>query len=179
MVGMFKVLLSSLLLATFTAAQTLFGIDTPSSTVWWVDQGQNTMSWECHAVPTISNFTVIINNTNQAVLPGNLAIIAQLDNADCSYALQINQTVATGYTLVFADPFNNTNVYAASQQFEIKALGAAYPATSAVAANGTATSTVSSSPTARSKSSALGAHNPSSVGLAGLMGLLVAAVLGA
>jgi len=40
-------------------------------------------------------------------------------------------TPATGYTLVFADPIDQTKIYAVSPQFEVKALGATYPASSA------------------------------------------------
>ena len=35
MVGLFKALLSPLLLATFAASQNVFDIFTPSSTIWW------------------------------------------------------------------------------------------------------------------------------------------------
>jgi len=182
MVGLFKVL-PSLVLASFAAAQaTLFKITQPSSSIWWVAESQNVMAWDCQADPSISNFTVLINNTTPAVLSGSLAIISQLDNNICSYALsqsQVNQAAATGYMLVFANPLNNSDVYATSELFEIKALGSAYPTTSSsLAASGTATSSSSSSATP-STAAALGAHNPSSIGLAGVMGLLVAAVLGA
>jgi len=180
MVGLFKVL-PSLLLATFAAAQDLFAITQPSSEIWWVAKSSNVMTWDCQTDPSITNFTVLINNTNPAVLAAPLAFIAMLANSDCSYAVsqnQVNEGPATGYTLLFADPLNNTNVYATSQLFEIKALGSAYPTTTGLAASGTATSSSSSSATP-SKAAALGAHNPSAMGLAGVMGLLVAAVLGA
>jgi len=140
------------------------------------------MRWNCQTQPSITEFTVLINNTNPATLAGPLAFIAELANDDCSYAVsqnQVNQPAATGYTLIFANPLNNSDIYTTSQLFEIRALGSAYPTTSSgLAASGTATSTSSSSATP-SNAAALGAHNPSSIGLAGVMGLLVAAVLGA
>jgi len=184
MVGLFKVL-PSLLLATFAAAD-LFSIYAPSSSVWWVANSQNVFAWDCNANPGITSFTVLINNVNPAVLEGPLAFIAQLNYTTCSYAVsqyQVNQTVGTGYTLIFGDIFNETNVYATSQEFEIRALGSAYPTTTTVVSGGStampsSSSSASSSPSP-SKAAALGAHNPSAIGLAGVMGLLVAAVLGA
>jgi len=185
MVGLFKVL-PSLLLATFAAAD-LFSIYAPSATVWWVANSQNVFAWDCNANPGIQNFTVLINNVNPAVLQGPLAFIAILDYNICSYAVsqdQVNQTAGTGYTLIFGDIFNETNVYATSQQFEIRPLGSAYPTTTAVVSGGStampsSSSSASGGSPSPSKAAALGAHNPSAIGLAGVMGLLVAAVLGA
>ena len=42
-----------------------------------------------------------------------LAIIAQENNFDCSKTItqdQANQPAGTGYTILLADPLNNTNV---------------------------------------------------------------------
>ena len=54
-----------------------------------------------------------IANTDPKILPAPLPFIAQQNNFDCSKSItqdQINQPVATGYTIIFADPLNNTNV---------------------------------------------------------------------
>ena len=75
-----------------------------------------------------------------------MAILANLNNADCSHTITTQQaalTPSTGYTLVFADQTDQTKVlpnlilelpmsvlkipfqiYATSQEFEVKALGA-------------------------------------------------------
>jgi hypothetical protein len=61
----------------------------------------------------IHNFVVAcrLNNTNPTVLTAAEAIVAQVPNADCSHTIttqQANLTPATGYTLVFADPIDQT-----------------------------------------------------------------------
>jgi len=105
--------------------------------LWWVAQSENTIVWSCHtSVPSSTNqaFQLLLNNTNPTVLTAAEAIVALVPNADCSHTIttqQANLTPGTGYTLVFADPIDQTKIYAVSQPFEVKALGATYPATSA------------------------------------------------
>jgi len=187
MVGLFKALLPPLLLATFAAAQnsTSFSILTPSASIWWVAQSENVMSWDCKSPQAIADvdFTILIQTpTTPPTLP--LAIIAIQKNDACTITVshdKSNQAPGTGYVLLLANTLNNTDVYATSQPFEIKALGSLYPSqvsSSASAASGT--DAASSSATASSKNSAsLGSHSPSFLGLTGIMGLLTVAFLGA
>ncbi|KXN82758.1 hypothetical protein AN958_02197 [Leucoagaricus sp. SymC.cos] len=148
-------------LTLFTLAASLVGfaaadlqITNPSSSSWWVAQSANNLAWTCHDSPA-DNFTVMITNTNPSVLSGSQAIIAIQSNFDCSKLITQEQsahTPATGYQILFANPFNATQIYAQSEQFEIKPLGSAYPATtsnagasptgsgSAAGASGTGTS---------------------------------------
>lgn len=184
MVGLFKKILLPLLFATFAAAANL-EVTEPSTDIWWVAQSTNVMAWNCQSQVNqpnpINNFTVLINNVNPSVLAGPLAFIAIQELDQCSITVspnQVNQPASSGYILLLADDFNNTNVYATSQQFEIRPLGSAYPSqvsSSSSVASGTATSSPSASP---SSGSALGVHSPSFLGLAGLMGLMAAGMLG-
>jgi hypothetical protein len=50
---------------------------------------------------------------DQNVFPGNLAIIPQQPNADCSKQItqdQVNQPAGTGYIIKFANPVNSSDV---------------------------------------------------------------------
>lgn len=54
-----------------------------------------------------------IANSNPSVLASSLAIVAQQPNYDCSETIsqhQISQPAASGYTLMFANPLNNSDV---------------------------------------------------------------------
>jgi len=123
-------------LVSSAAAQ--FQILAPGGTnLWWVAQSENIIAWTCHTdVPASTNnaYQLLLNNTNPTILTSAEAIVANVNNADCSHTITTQQadlTPATGYTLIFADPINQTKIYAVSQQFEVKALGASYPPSSA------------------------------------------------
>jgi len=181
MVGLFKAL-PSLLLATLAAAADLI-ITVPSSTQYWVAKSSNVLTWDCKHNP-FNNFTVLIANLNTSILPASLAFIAIQENDQCSIVVPqdlVNQPADTGYTILFANTLNNSAVYTTSELFEIKPLGSLYPnqvASLSSTASGTAGTT--SSPSATStKSGALGMYSPSFIGLAGVMGLLAAGILGA
>ncbi|KAI1798047.1 hypothetical protein LXA43DRAFT_1056290 [Ganoderma leucocontextum] len=126
--------LSATLVALAGSAAAQLSILTPGGPdLWWIAQSDNVITWTCKTSP-YTNFTVLIINSDPNVLVSPLAFIAQQNNFDCSELItkdRINLTPATGYAIQLADPLNNTNVYAQSQPFEIKALGAAYPASSA------------------------------------------------
>lgn len=141
------------------------------------------MSWDCKSPQAIAvvDFTVLIQSPN---VPSPLAIIAIQQNADCSINVsqeKANQAPGTGYVLLLANPLNNTDVYATSQPFEIKALGSQYPSQvspSSSAASGTAAASSTAS-AGSTNSASLGSHSPSFLGLTGILGLLTAGLLGA
>jgi len=183
MLGLFEALLLPLLLATFAAAQNSFQIIQPSSSIWWVAKSTNDMSWDCKSPQALAaiQFTVLINHTSFAAA---LAIIAIQLNSDCSITVsqdKANQPPGTGYTVLLANPLNNTDVYATSEPFEIKPLGSLYPSqvsSSASAVSGSATASSSASASS-SNAATLSSHNPSFLGLTGIMGLLTVGLLGA
>jgi len=181
MVGLFKALLPSLFLATFVVAQS-FKITAPSSKIWWVAGGQNTLVWACNSdeaqadqKQTGGYFTVVIFHPKY--FPQGFAIIAQEPNADCEKSIsldQLNQEPGENFTIALTDTRNNSNIFAISEPFEIKPLGSLYPSqvsSSASAAGGTATAS-SASASATHNSAALSSHSPSFFGLTGIIGLL-------
>ncbi|KAH8993609.1 hypothetical protein EDB86DRAFT_2805513 [Lactarius hatsudake] len=142
-------------LALFTLVSTLVGaavadfhfISPGGPDLWWVAQSQNTLVWSCNDSPPATAYQLLVNNTNPTILAAAEAIVANIQNSDCSHTITVQQAVltpATGYTLIFADTLDQTKIYATSEAFEVKALGAAYPPTSATP-TGSATSTSGSS----------------------------------
>jgi len=186
MVGLFKALLPSLLLATFAVAQNDFNVTNPTSSSWWVAKSTNVMSWDCQnsQAKTDNNFTILIKNADQNILSGELAIIAIQNNFQCTVTIsqnQANQLAATGYTLLFANTLNSSDVYTSSQPFEIKPLGSLYPSqVSSSASAASATAAASTASASSNSGAAYNSHSPSFLGLAaGIMGLLTAGLLGA
>ncbi|KAL0958496.1 hypothetical protein HGRIS_000639 [Hohenbuehelia grisea] len=118
------------------AAAVPFQIYTPGPNNWWVAKSQNILAWTCNDAPAQS-YTVMLKIPGQA---SPLPIIAIVKNDACSIVIpeQVNQAAQGGYTIQLADTLNSTKVFAESQPFEIKALGAAYPATTASAPGATA-----------------------------------------
>lgn len=148
----------ALALAAFvtSAAAQLTILSPGGPDLWWVAQSQNTVIWTCDTSP-YSTFTVLIDNSDPKILTSELAIIAQQENFDCSETIsqyQVTMPAASGYTLIFANPLNNTDVYAQTQPFEIKALGATYPAASATPTGGSSATVSGSSSAAASGASA-------------------------
>jgi len=130
------VMISRLAIASTAAA--LFGvaladlqITNPASNLWWVAKSQNVLTWSCKD-SSFSSFTVLIGNKDQNVLTAPIAIIGIQNNFDCSKIITqdvASQPAGVGYTILLANPVNISQVYATSQEFEIKPLGSAYPAT--------------------------------------------------
>ncbi|KAF8908542.1 hypothetical protein CPB84DRAFT_1843438 [Gymnopilus junonius] len=117
-------------------------VTSPSSSIWWVAKSQNVLSWTC-ANTTFPQFTVLVANSDPTILVSPLAIIAQQDNFDCSIIVtqdQSNQAAGQGWTILLANPLNNTDVYATSQPFEIKPLGSLYPSQVTPTANASSAS---------------------------------------
>jgi len=121
--------------------------------LWWVAQSQNDIVWTCQTSP-YQNFTILIANSNPDVLVSPFAFVAEQPNYDCSEEIsqyQLTQPAASNYTIQFANILNSSDIYATSEPFEIKALGASYPPASATP-TGTATSSASGTNSASSAS---------------------------
>jgi len=183
--------LTAFALFGFSAAADLEIISPGGSDLWWVAQSSNTLLWNCAESP-YSNFTVLLGNSNAGILAAPIAVIAVEENYECSKTItqdQANFTAATGYTILLANTLNNTDVYATSQPFEIKALGSTYPASSATPMNAaSATSAPSGTGTGSSSSSSASATTSSTSSKSGAVastfvgtwtaGLLVMAMMG-
>jgi hypothetical protein len=98
--------------------------------LWWLQGQDNNVVWTC-STSTVQTFTVWLNNTDVAkTISAITAIVAVEQNYNCAQLIAANLNnapVGTGYTIVFTDITNATNVYAVSDPFEIKALSAGYP----------------------------------------------------
>ncbi|KAJ3504144.1 hypothetical protein NLJ89_g8095 [Agrocybe chaxingu] len=108
MVRLFKAI-PALFLATLAAAD--LEILRPNSNVWWVAQSLNEIAWTCNDSP-YSQFTILVNNTDPTVLVSPMAVIDIQQNFQCSITIsqnQANQPAGTGWTLLFANPFNSTD----------------------------------------------------------------------
>jgi len=167
--------LPTLLLASFAAAQ--LTITRPSASVWWVAKSLNEIVWTCKT-STKETFTVLVNNKDPKILTSPLAVIAIQQNYQCSITItqdQANQPAGTGWTVIFANPLNNTEVYATSEEFEIKPLGSTYPPQGSPTDTNTSASATASSPSSINKSGALslkaglGAIGLAALGVAGLV----------
>jgi hypothetical protein len=131
--------------------------------LWWVAQSQNTIVWTCNNNPPATTYQLLVNNTNPTILDAAEAIVANVPNSDCSFSITVQQAVltpATGYTAILADALDQTKIYATSQPFEVKALGAAYPPASATP-SGTTSSTASSSGSSSASGSTSSSTNKS------------------
>ncbi|VDC07415.1 unnamed protein product [Peniophora sp. CBMAI 1063] len=171
-----RALAAASLVASAAAADSFSILAPGGPDVWWVAQSANTLTWACHTNPPATVFQLLINNTNQDILVSPMAILANLNNADCSHTITTQQaalTPSTGYTLVFADQTDQTKIYATSQEFEVKALGATYPAASATPTEGSASATGSATGTAGSSAASTTASTAasSSSNTSGAMGL--------
>jgi len=101
--------------------------------LWWLADQQNNLIWTC-GESTFPTFTVWINNSDITLLTAITALISIEQNYNCEQGVGSNlltAPVGKGYTIVLTDPSNATNVYAVSDEFEIKPLSAGYPASSA------------------------------------------------
>ncbi|PSR78573.1 hypothetical protein PHLCEN_2v7320 [Hermanssonia centrifuga] len=120
------------------------------------------------------NYVVRVANAGQPAIAGGQAIIAIENNFDCSKTItadELNFPAGSGYTVQLANPLNNTDVYAVSQEFEIKPLGAAYPASSATptleSTTGSSSATSTGSGSGTSTSPTTSATGNSAAGLKG------------
>ncbi|KIY47122.1 hypothetical protein FISHEDRAFT_45945 [Fistulina hepatica ATCC 64428] len=146
--------------------------------LWWVADSSNVISWSCEASP-YSNFSIYLSNTNVDILTGPIGIIAVQENYDCSKEVtqqQADQPAATGYSILFTNPLNTSQIWAQSEAFEIKALGAAYPTTTVT--GGSSSATGSSSGSASTSSSSSGSGLKSNAAVSAMTAPLMAAAVG-
>jgi len=126
------------------------------------------------------NFTVVLANQDPTKW-APLGIIAIEQNFDCSKTITPdlqNAPVGTGYLIQFANTLNISDIYAASQPFEIKPTSAGYPASSATPqATGAASSSGSSSSGSSQPTGT--AQKPSGAGKTATAGLGAAAAVAA
>jgi len=136
------------------------------SSLWWVDDADNNLVWDC-SDKTYDQFNVLIANTNVNVLAAPLPIIATLPNYVCSKLILstlLSVPAATGYTIQLTNIFNDTDIYATSEPFEIKPAGSSYPASTATPSPGSTSGTPSSTSGGSKPSSSTSANKGNSSG---------------
>jgi len=155
------------------------------STLWWIANSDNTLLWDC-SDKTHDQFNVLIANSNPSALVAPLPIIPTLQNFVCSKlipAAQLpNLPAATGYTIQLTNIFNNTDIYATSEPFELKSVGSAYPDSSATPGSGSSSRTPSSTSSGSSPSSSTNnsssSNNGGSKNVLSALGAFAAIVVG-
>ncbi|KAJ7599198.1 hypothetical protein C8J56DRAFT_815573 [Mycena floridula] len=151
--------------------------------LWWVAQSINTLAWTCNDPQAKPQYTIVLANPDPKILTAPQAIIAIENNFDCSKTItadQIGTFVGPNFTVQLANILNQTDVYAESQPFEIKPVGALYPtSTPAVqTATGTVASAAASSTSAdTSKNGASSLVQSSSIGLTAVGAAILGLVL--
>ncbi|KAF8547720.1 hypothetical protein OG21DRAFT_1501438 [Imleria badia] len=164
--------------AFVAAASAQLQILDPSPSLWWVSGAQNNLVWNCNSV-SYSDYTVVLSNSNTAILSAPLALIADVPNYDCSYAVTAQQSAtlvaSTTWTIALASNVNISDIYA-STQFEVKAAGSPYPVSTSSAASGTATGTGSGASPSSTSSSKTGAASANYIPVG--MSMVAALVLG-
>jgi len=133
--------------------------------LWLVAQSENVIVWTCNDSPPATVYQLLVNNTNPTILAAPEAIVANVPNPDCSFTLttqQANLVAATGYTFIFADTLDQTKIYATSQPFEVKALGASYPPASATPTDSGSSSTSTSASGSSTASGSTSSSSPKS-----------------
>ncbi|KAH9962175.1 hypothetical protein BC827DRAFT_231491 [Russula dissimulans] len=179
---------SFIILGAFVASTTANFLYNPGGeNLWWVSNSSNNIAFYCNINPLASQYTVLLNHPT---FTSPQALVAVLQNADCTHTIDATLCdfpSSTNYTVLLADTLNNTNVYATSSPFEIKAQGSQYPPASNTPTDGLASSTgtvsgsstvsgsgSSSSPTSTAKSnSALPTFKVSAAGVLAAIGVAV------
>ncbi|KAH9974126.1 hypothetical protein BGW80DRAFT_1305348 [Lactifluus volemus] len=182
-------LASFVILGTFVgSAAAVFEIISPGGeSLWWVAESANTIVWTCRDDAPATAYTLLLNNSNPAILPTFEAIVANIANADCSHTITTQQaalTPAQGYTLMLADSLDETKIYATSKSFEVKALGASYPPASATptdnpsastsgSGSGTASGSGASATSTKSSNGAFATFEISAAGMLAAVGAVI------
>ncbi|EIM87644.1 uncharacterized protein STEHIDRAFT_168338 [Stereum hirsutum FP-91666 SS1] len=184
---MFASTLKATLIASLAGYASAFSITSPGGdSLWWVAQSQNTLIWTCNDNAPATTFQVLLANGDPTILTAPMAIIASVQNADCSHTITQQQaalTPATNYTILLANIVNSTDIYATSAPFEVKAAGSTFPAASATP-TGSSSATSGSSPGTATSSGSSSSSTTSSSGAAGMVlgesgrGMWAAAALG-
>ncbi|KZO95954.1 hypothetical protein CALVIDRAFT_537539 [Calocera viscosa TUFC12733] len=146
------------LLVLSAAAVAVYGqltITSPSSSIWWIESEQGNLAWTCNTAPsTEQTWTVMVANPSVTLLTDTQALIAEQPNYDCSVVFTPQLTPGSGYTILFVNPLNSTDVWATSQAFEVKPAGSTYAVTSSASgASGSGSSTPTAGGAAASQSS--------------------------
>ncbi|KAL1406990.1 hypothetical protein Q8F55_006403 [Vanrija albida] len=125
----------ALALPAFVTAQQSPGkgglkINYPDSQNWWINGVANTLAWsgDTPKPDTTGTFVAWLSNPDVNLLSGVQALTAQTPTYQTSLAISaLEQKPGAGYVIQFSNALNQTDVWAKSEPFEIKAKGSNYP----------------------------------------------------
>ncbi|KAL5533130.1 hypothetical protein ACEPAF_4906 [Sanghuangporus sanghuang] len=150
-------------LALLAAASSALAItiDTPSPESYWVQNTSNTISWSFSSSDP-NPVDIIVSNSNSSYLNGNFSIATSVDLSNGTFTVtNVTLVVASGYTVSFLNISNSDQVYASSEQFEVKASGTTPASVSSASASPTATSAGGTASGSASSGSASGSGSAS------------------
>jgi len=171
--------LSLLALSAFLpAALSNITISDPSSTLYWVQFQSNTISWGFDQGDP-SPISIIITNSNNSFLNGAFSIAQFVDVSQQTFIVSnVTLKVGTGYVVNFVNPSNASDVFALSDQFEVKPNGTTLAPTPSHSSSSSTSDSQSGSPsgTQTGGGPALGTAPPNAAARLGTNGALSLAV---
>jgi len=132
----------------FAASSMALSISSPSPSAYWVQNTSNVINWSFSSGDP-NPVDITVTHTNSSILNGAFSIARNLDASNGTFTVtDVTLRVAQGYVVNFVNGTNSSQIFASSQQFDVKKPG------TAPAAGANATSSASgSSPSATSPSS--------------------------
>ncbi|KAL1943305.1 hypothetical protein VTO73DRAFT_4380 [Trametes versicolor] len=123
-----KMRFSLIAIAIPIAMASALEITAPSESVFWVQDTSNTITWTFNEGDP-SPLTIVLRNADPRILNGvGLAIASSVDTSAESFTVaNVTLPAASGYTVEFDDPLNNSKIFASSAPFMIKPPGSAPP----------------------------------------------------
>ncbi|KAG8833405.1 hypothetical protein FRC17_010731 [Serendipita sp. 399] len=113
-------------LAGFSSVSAL-SVLTPSSQWWWQAKEQALFSWDC-TDKTHPQFAVVATNANPSLLSAGVSILTGIqDNFVCNTIITPDLIPGKGYRLTLTNIVNITDIYATSEEFEVRPTGSGYP----------------------------------------------------
>ncbi|KIY53340.1 hypothetical protein FISHEDRAFT_68951 [Fistulina hepatica ATCC 64428] len=167
-------------------------ISTPSASSYWVQNLSNVISWS-YSSGDPNPISIVIVAKNSTTLNGDYSIAEYVEVSEESYTVtNVTLNVGSDYQVEFVNPSNESDVYATSGYFDVKAAGttpadtsSATASTTASTATATEANTASGSASSSGSSTAASASSTSSknggtriTGTAALLSVFAAAVLG-
>ncbi|KAI0339162.1 hypothetical protein BDW22DRAFT_1362128 [Trametopsis cervina] len=145
-------------LALLPAAAFGLSISDPSTSGYWVQNTSNTIHWSFNSGDP-SPVDIIVVNGDNATLNGPFSIAQFVDTSTMSFTVtNVTLKVGSGFEVQFVSPQNHSQVFASSQDFDVKTPGTPPPQTSSD--NSTSSSSSSASSSAPSPSGSTATQRP-------------------
>jgi len=140
----------------FIASSLAISITSPNSNDYWVQATSNVINWSFSSGDP-NPVDITITNSNSSFLNGAFSIARNLDASNGTFTVtNVTLRVAQGYVVNFVNGTNSSQIFASSQQFEVKKPG------TAKSGNGNATATASGSSASSTSPNASGSGSSGS-----------------